>query len=118
MDSKPNQVSRIKVLLGAGVLLLAVLAVVLWKAAVPTPPAETKETSAPKKEEPVKPAKVVYRSILGQLGWYTANAEVLGKQITGFYQKADIKPIDNAIAMILPHAGYRFFLRSNCSSRT
>ncbi len=100
MDSRPNQISRRKVLLGLGILLLVVLAIVLWKAGVPVFSAEIKETAAPK--------KVVHRSIIGELGWYEANVEVLSKQIAGFYQKVKVKPIDNVIAMILPHAGYRF----------
>ena len=100
--------SRGKFLLGLGIVLLAVFAILLWKAVIPALLAESKESAVPKKEEPSKPTKVVHRSILGQLGWYEANAEVLGKQIAGFYQKAEVKPINNVIAMILPHAGYRF----------
>lgn len=40
--------------------------------------------------------------------WYPANTETLRKQIEGFFQKAEAKPINNVIAFVLPHAGYRF----------
>jgi len=113
--------SRGKFLLGLVVVLLVILGALLWKARTPKASAPIKEKpilqkerktptqiAEPKKQEPKKPTKVVHRSILGQLGWYEANAEVLGKQIAGFYQKAEVKPINNVIAMILPHAGYRF----------
>ena len=108
MDSQPNQISRRKVLLGLGILLLVVLAIVLWKVGIPTLSAEIKDTPTSRKEESTKPTKIVHRSIIGELGWYEANVEILSKQIAGFYQKIKVKPIDNVIAMILPHAGYRF----------
>ena len=108
MDRKSNHTSRIKVLLGVGILLLAVFAILLCKTRVLTLSAEIKETAAPKKEEPARSGKVVFHSILGELGWYSPDAKVLGKQIAGFYQEAEVKPINNVIAMILPHAGYRF----------
>jgi len=108
MDRKHNHTSRIKVLLGVGILLLAAFAILLWKARIPTLPAETNDTTASKKEQLSKPAKVVLRSALSGLGWYPSDAKTLGKQIAGFFQKADVEPINNVIAVILPHAGYRF----------
>ncbi|MBA7684593.1 hypothetical protein ES703_92998 [subsurface metagenome] len=100
MDSQPNQISRRKVLLGLGILLLVVLAIVLWKTGIPMLSAETKETAAPK--------KVVHRSIIGELGWYSPDAKILNKQFSGFFENAEVKPLDDVIAMILSHAGYQF----------
>ncbi|MHC4461842.1 MAG: AmmeMemoRadiSam system protein B [Planctomycetota bacterium] len=59
-----------------------------------------------KKKTPIR-AKVVLRSALAG-DWYASDAETLSKQIEGFFQKAKVKPINNVIALILPHAGYDF----------
>ena len=40
--------------------------------------------------------------------WYPADANQLKKQIEELFQKAQSKPIDNVIALILPHAGYQY----------
>ena len=40
--------------------------------------------------------------------WYPADANQLKKQIEELFQKAEGKPIDNVIALILPHAGYQY----------
>jgi len=72
-----------------------------------TPAPAKEETATTPKEELTEPAKVVFRSALAGR-WYSADAQTLRKQIDGFYQKADVKPIDNVIAFILPHAGYRY----------
>jgi len=40
--------------------------------------------------------------------WYPSDAGELKKQIAGFLDSDDAKPIENIIALILPHAGYRF----------
>ena len=104
-------------LLALVIVVLGVAAVVFWKADIPEPPAAVKEIrepavveeiKEPQKEEPVKAAKAVLRSSLADAGWYTADAEALSKQIEGFFQKAQVKPIDNVIALILPHAGYAY----------
>jgi AmmeMemoRadiSam system protein B/AmmeMemoRadiSam system protein A len=109
MNNQSNQISRIKVLLGLGalIILLGVFAILLWKAHIPTLSAEIKETAAPPKEEPARPAKAVLRSSLAPR-WYPADAETLSKQIEFFLQRATVEPIKNVIALILPHAGYRF----------
>jgi len=105
------KVSRRKFLLGLVVVLLVILGALFWKAHIPKPsvPIEEapKEVSVPEKEKPVKPAKVVLRSTLAG-SWYPADAEKLKKQIAGFFEKADVKPMDNCLAMILPHAGYSY----------
>lgn len=108
MDSHLTKKLQMKVLFGLGIVLLGVLAIFFWKTGNPAISAETKETTEPTKREPAKPPKVVHRSIISERGWYTADAEALNKEIAGYYQKAEVKPINNAIAIILPHAGYRF----------
>jgi len=57
--------------------------------------------------ETQKPVKSVLRSSLAGK-WYSNNAQALNEQITGFFEKAEVKAKDNIIALILPHAGYQF----------
>jgi AmmeMemoRadiSam system protein B/AmmeMemoRadiSam system protein A len=59
-------------------------------------------------KEAKEPVKAVLCSSLAQLGWYTANADALNKQIGNFYGEAQAEPIEDVIALILPHAGYRW----------
>jgi AmmeMemoRadiSam system protein B/AmmeMemoRadiSam system protein A len=115
MEREPNQKIRMKALIGLGIILTGVLAILLWKTGVlsispeGTPSAaEAKETTEPAKKEPASPPKVVHRSIISERGWYTSDAEALRKEIAGYYEKAKVNLISDVIAMILPHAGYRF----------
>lgn len=60
--------------------------------------------------EPTQPKKVVFRSQLAGR-WYPAGPNELSRQIKGFFDKAQIRPIRprrNVIALILPHAGYAY----------
>jgi AmmeMemoRadiSam system protein B/AmmeMemoRadiSam system protein A len=61
-------------------------------------------------ESPVKleAKKVVLRSSLAGTPWYSGDAEVLIKQLRGFFQNADVESKEDVIALILPHAGYDF----------
>jgi AmmeMemoRadiSam system protein B/AmmeMemoRadiSam system protein A len=52
------------------------------------------------------PKIVLTSSLAGR--WYAADAKALTKQFNGFFQKASVKPISNVIALILPHAGYKW----------
>ncbi|MGB2967403.1 MAG: AmmeMemoRadiSam system protein B, partial [Phycisphaerae bacterium] len=52
--------------------------------------------------------KVVFTSALAQRGWYPADAGAMRSQITGFFEQADVTPKHDVIALILPHAGYRY----------
>jgi len=106
MDKKPK--NAMKLLLGAVLVLLCVIAIVFWKTHVSKAPLAVKEVAEPKEERVVEPLKkVVLRStLLGR--WYPANADTLSKQIEGFFENADVKPRDNVIALILPHAGYSY----------
>ncbi len=96
MDRQLKKSTTVKFLTGLAIVLLGTVAVLFWKAHVPEEPAIA------------KPAKVVLRSLLADRGWYPADANTLSKQIEGFFQKADVKPINNTIALILPHAGYAY----------
>ena len=58
-------------------------------------------------ENTTEPPKSVLRSQLAGR-WYTADADELRKQIAGFFEKAEAKPADNVIGLILPHAGYQY----------
>jgi len=72
---------------------------------------ETKEIKSEPGEEELEAAenqKVVFTSALAQRGWYPADAGAMRSQITGFFEKADITPKRDVIALILPHAGYRY----------
>jgi len=51
---------------------------------------------------------VVFTSALAQRGWYPADAGAMRSQITGFFEKADVTPRHDVIALIMPHAGYRY----------
>jgi AmmeMemoRadiSam system protein B/AmmeMemoRadiSam system protein A len=97
-----------KVLFGLGIILLSGLAALFWKTGKPTTSVEAKETTNPKGKNSTSRSKVIHRSIISERGWYTSDAEALNKEIAGYYQKAEVKPINNVIAMVLPHAGYRF----------
>jgi AmmeMemoRadiSam system protein B/AmmeMemoRadiSam system protein A len=83
----------------------------------------TKEIPAPKeeipvpeeeKQAPVQP-KVVFNSTLAGR-WYPADTNELKKEVGQLFQtstssvepKSDIKPTNDIIAMILPHAGYQY----------
>ncbi|MHC4190513.1 MAG: AmmeMemoRadiSam system protein B [Planctomycetota bacterium] len=90
------------------IMVLGVAAIFFWKADIPEPPVAVEEIKELKKEDPAKLPKVVLRSRLAEAGWYTADANALNKQIEGFFQKAQVKPINNVIALILPHAGYAY----------
>jgi len=40
--------------------------------------------------------------------WYPGGRGELTEQLAGFFKKADVKPKNNVIALIMPHAGYRY----------
>jgi AmmeMemoRadiSam system protein B/AmmeMemoRadiSam system protein A len=108
MERAPNQMSRKKVPLSIVILLLVVPAVVLLKPGAPKLPAAAEEDSTAEEGAVTRRAKVVHRSIIGSLGWYEPDAEILNKQLSGFFEKAEVKPLNDVVAMILPHAGYPY----------
>jgi AmmeMemoRadiSam system protein B/AmmeMemoRadiSam system protein A len=89
---------------GFGIALLYILGILSCD---PKPVAPVKEIAGPKKDEPPASAKVVIRSTLPG-NWYPADAGTLNKQIGGFFEKAEVEPVNNVIALILPHAGYQY----------
>ena len=107
MDKQFKKPVNRKFLLGLIIVLLGIFGILFWKAHIPEVVAPIEEKPEPPKEEPAKLAKIVLRSLLAGR-WYPGNAETLNRQIAGFFQKAEVKSIDNVIALILPHAGYRF----------
>jgi len=96
-----------KFLVGLAILFLCIFVLLFVKACRKKIPAPTEKTTEAKKEEPIKRAKVVLHSTLAGR-WYPTDAEILSKQIEGFFEKAQVQPINNVIAFILPHAGYQF----------
>ena len=66
-----------------------------------------KKTPAPEKQQaPIQP-KVVFNSTLAGR-WYPADANTLRKEVSQLFQKTDVKPANDIIALILPHAGYQY----------
>jgi hypothetical protein len=103
-----KQIKKIlKLLFWLVFLLLCVNVLISCKARAPKPAVAVKEVAKPTEEKVVKPPeKVVLRFTPGS--WYPADAEVLNRQIVGFFEKVDVKPMNNVIALILPHAGYSY----------
>ena len=89
------------------VILLVCVLCILFVTTCKKTLAPTKESAEPPKEKRTEPSKVVLRSTLGG-SWYPADTERLNRQIAGFFEKAEVEPINNVIALILPHAGYQF----------
>ena len=110
MKREPNKKTRMKALIGLGIILTGALALLIWKTAIPaiSPEGAPKTAEATETTEPASPPKVVHRSIISERGWYTSDSEALRKEIAGYYQKAEVEPISDVVAMILPHAGYRY----------
>jgi AmmeMemoRadiSam system protein B/AmmeMemoRadiSam system protein A len=107
MDNQTKKILPRRFLVGVGIVILCILGIFFWKTHAPKAIAPIKEAARPKKAEPVKLAKSVLRSSLAG-SWYPADAGILSRQIEGFFAKADVEPINNVIAFILPHAGYQF----------
>ncbi len=109
MKSRTARILRTKVLFGLVIVLLGFLGILYWKTGnTATTSVEAKEKPHLKEKESTSAPKIVHRSIISERGWYEPNSEALSKEIAGYYQKAEAKPINNVIAMILPHAGYRY----------
>jgi AmmeMemoRadiSam system protein B/AmmeMemoRadiSam system protein A len=93
-------------LLASVIVLLSIASILLWQSYISKHP-PTKEIIQLKKEEPAELPKIVLRSSLAGT-WYSADAGALSEQIESFFQKAQVEPTNNVIALILPHAGYRY----------
>jgi MEMO1 family protein len=74
-----------------------------------------KKTPEPQKQQASVQSKVVFNSTLAGR-WYPADANTLKKEVSQLFQtsassvepKTDVKPAENIIALILPHAGYQY----------
>lgn len=55
---------------------------------------------------PKKPKTVLTSSLAGR--WYDANPQVLQTELESYYQQAKAGTKEHMIALILPHAGYRY----------
>ncbi|UCE46824.1 MAG: AmmeMemoRadiSam system protein B, partial [Phycisphaerales bacterium] len=89
--------------------LLCLFGVLLLGSCRKETPAPSQEAAEPEAQVPAEPvAKSVLRSQLADMGWYTAEPQALSREIDGLFQKAQVKPIENVVALILPHAGYRY----------
>jgi MEMO1 family protein len=53
-------------------------------------------------------AKSILPSPMGQMGWHANDPNALAKQVESFFQKAQVQPADDTIALINPHAGYAY----------
>lgn len=61
--------------------------------------------------EEEKPHKVVKKQVLDSPlagRWYPAEEDALRAEVEQLFRAVDSKPLDNVIALILPHAGYKF----------
>jgi AmmeMemoRadiSam system protein B/AmmeMemoRadiSam system protein A len=67
-------------------------------------------TNAAEREVKKQPqiAKSVLTSPMGQMGWHANDPNALAKQVEGFFQRADVQPSDDIVALISPHAGYAY----------
>ncbi len=77
------------------IMLAGIVPLFLWKIRAP-------------KQAIAQPTKVVLHSLLSDRGWYPADTNELNRQIEGLFQKVNVEPIYNVIALILPHAGYAY----------
>ncbi len=111
MKKYPNKYNLKKNLLWLVILSLCISVLFFVPARKKT---KTEETVEPPVEIPTEHTKVVLRSSLaGQ--WYSNDAQTLKDQIASFFQKAQVEPNDNIIALILPHAGYQYSGRTAVS---
>lgn len=73
----------------------------------PSTTSSYRKTAVEEKRIETERTKVVLKSSLAGRR-YPADAQLLSKQIAGFFEKAEAEPKDNVIALILPHAGYAY----------
>jgi len=87
--------------------LLAAAGVMLWRLGPSLVSAENNNLKATEKKSSPAPATDVLKSQLAGR-WYPDDANLLSRQIDGFFKQADVNSMENVIAFILPHAGYQF----------
>ncbi|MFA5553359.1 MAG: AmmeMemoRadiSam system protein B [Phycisphaerae bacterium] len=74
---------------------------------------DKKESPQPEQEpqvqqiqQPIPEKKIVLNSPLADIGWHEKDPVSLKSQIQRFFDRAQVEPVDNPIALIQPHAGY------------
>jgi len=72
-----------------------------------SPPPDEKEAL------PKRPKSVLKSALAGS--WYPADPEALKKMLQEFFDKAEASPRNDAIALILPHAGYGYSGKTACA---
>ena len=120
MRAQSKTMARLGLFLALLIAVTGVAGALIWRGRFSAAPAtangepgaekavsKPQQPPAQKERPPEEPAKMVLRSSLAG-AWYSADADTLGRQFEGFSKRSDAKPIDNVIALILPHAGYRF----------
>jgi AmmeMemoRadiSam system protein B/AmmeMemoRadiSam system protein A len=102
--NKSDRRKRLLHLPTLGVCVLGLLLVCVCKKESPAPSGVAAMASQERSAEPAK--NVINSPLAGS--WYPANSDSLKQQIDGLFEKASVTPIDNVIALILPHAGYQY----------
>lgn len=115
MSTRLDNLPKSRLLLNSAVLIEFIL-IFLWAGACKKKEPEPAEPPAQRKEQrPPEPAqKNVLRSALAG-SWYPADANALSQQIQDFFEKSDVRPKDDVVALILPHAGYQYSGRAAAS---
>jgi AmmeMemoRadiSam system protein B/AmmeMemoRadiSam system protein A len=107
MDKHLNKSDRRKRLLHLPTLGVCVLGLLLVSVCKKESPAPSSVAAEPAPAKSAEPAKNVINSPLAGT-WYPADADALKKQIDDLFERASVTPMDNVIALILPHAGYQY----------
>jgi AmmeMemoRadiSam system protein B/AmmeMemoRadiSam system protein A len=107
MDKQLNKSVRRKHLLHLPTLGVCVLGLLLISVCKKEPPTPSSVAAVASPANSAGGAQNVLNSPLAGT-WYPADAAALKKQIDDLFEKASVKPIDNIIALILPHAGYQY----------
>jgi len=106
------KIHRNTVLPGIAVIVAAFLMIFATNACVKRKTNSTGKPPAQKEKivmanSPAANEKSVLSSSLAG-SWYPENRQVLEEEIEGYLAKVDLTPLDNILALILPHAGYRY----------
>jgi AmmeMemoRadiSam system protein B/AmmeMemoRadiSam system protein A len=107
MDKRKNKSNRRKHSLQLPALCICAFSLLLLSVCKKETPPPSNAAVTASLQKPVESTKNVLRSPLAGT-WYPGDAGTLKKQIESFFEKAKVKPIDNVIALILPHAGYQY----------
>lgn len=85
---------------------LLILTIVLIFVSTSCGAQRTDEMSSSSSENKVSEPKVYFSLIAGR--WYNSSPEKLKTEIESLFSEAKTSPLDNVIALILPHAGYMY----------